>query len=246
MPPAITPTTLGDLRAALIERCQLDINDPRARPAVLNVFINDAVCRFDIANPNSWPWDWRDSGWLPLAAGTGSPYIWTPETYVSKVVRILISNTAGSWQMPLERISREEQLDRYPRDSDVRTPRTYALMGFNLTGAVTEPTVAAYIRPKPDVDYRIRIAGYRPIQPFTSDADPDPLLTDYQIDDWAQLVVEWAAHLVYRASEDLSEALAAQAAFTQGVLDMRRQSRRVYGAGVTSHMVDIDMTAPSP
>src|SRR5258708_37664762 len=97
------PVNLGDLRSALIERCQLDTNDPRAVPAVLNALINEAVAHFDMANPHQWPWSYKDTGWQTLPAAT------TSVTYalglLAKIDYILLGDTAGSWEYPLVRLA---------------------------------------------------------------------------------------------------------------------------------------------
>lgn len=231
-----TPQNLGDLRAALISRCQLDAGDPRAQAAVLNPIIAEACIRFDMANPHTWPWDALESGFLPLNPGSGNPYIWTPSTFPSKVRYITISDAAATWQFPMQRMTREQQLGEYPDDSQTGTPRTYALGGYDLFGAA-EPTVAAFFRPMPDVAYRINIVGYMPVPTFTADSDPDPALRDFQIDDWSDAALEYAAHIVYRGREDVSEAAAASNAFDAAVVSMRRTARRIFGAGVTMRPV---------
>lgn len=229
-----TPRTLADLRAALRERCRLDQSDPRATDTILDPIIREAVAKFDLANPHPWPWLWKDSGWQTLLAGTGS-YLWSVSSYVEKVDGIFLSNTDATWQWPLERRSRPEQLHDYPLDSEGGQPRSYALMAFDLYDEPSFPvdlTIVAYLRPVPNTDYRIRITGWSPSAAFIDDTDPNVALDDLQIDDWSQTVLEYAASLVFRAVEDLSDAIAAQNVFNADVLGMRRNARRMFGAGI--------------
>lgn len=240
MPVETAPNTLGTLRAALIERCQLDTNDPRANTASLNAIINEAISRFDMAEHRGWPWDYTDSNatGIPLLinAATPDPYPWDPSTFpfVAKVRHVLITDLAATWQFPLERMSRDEQLTNYPLDSQRGTPRTFALMGLE-NPAADQPGVAMYLRPRPDQPYNLTIAGHAPIPTLAADGDPDVTVApfnDWQIDDWSDIALEYAAHLVYRGADDLSEAISAKGAFDADVLGMRRVARRTTGAGI--------------
>lgn len=229
-----TPTNLGQLRAALIERCLLDPADPDAQPAALNPIINEAIARFDLAEPRGWPWDWQDGFWQPIGTATPDPtQTWGPTGFVSKVRYVLLGAATPSqapvWQEPLEQVSREQQLRDYPLDNVRGRPRCYSIIGQD--GATTEPIIAMYLRPLPDMSYQLRIAGFAAISDLVADNKPSATLNDFQIEDWAQLVIEWAAALVYRGRGDLAEAIAAAANFTAGVLELRRGQRRRYGAG---------------
>lgn len=227
-----TPIDLGTMRAALITRCQLDPTDPRAQPAVLNPMIAEAVQRFDVGNPQIWPWDFVTGTPVTIDTTTTDPFTWAMSTKVAKVRYALLGDTAGTWQYPLERVTRAEQLDRFPLDSDRGVPRTFAIQGFNDAGANGEPTVAMYLRPQADVPYKLTVAGYLPIPVLTADTDPISSVNDYQIDDWSVTVIEYAAHLVYRAREDLSEAVSCKQSFDQDVLELRRYARRTIGPGI--------------
>jgi len=227
---AATPTTLVDLRAALRERCQLDTNDPRATNTNLNTIINEAVARFDIADPRGWPWDWLSTT-VAVNGATTSPLLFTQSSIAHKIRYVLLGDANGLWQYPLERVGREEQLDRYPLDSQRGVPRTYALMGADV-GGQTEPYTALHIAPAPDRPYNLVIGGFRLIPTLVADADPATATNDFQIGDWSPSALEYAAHLVYRAREDLSEAVSALSAFDADVIGMRRFARRTYGAGV--------------
>lgn len=234
------PLTLADLRAALIDRCQLDPASPRAAAAVMNPIINEAITRFGIAEPNGWPWDFAESDWMPLTAASSDPFVWASGSFPPRVRYILLSNVDATWVYPLERISRDAQLNLYPRDSERRVPQTFAMMGFDLG---TEPGVAAFFRPLPDVDYRINIGGYQPMPALVADSDPDPE-ADRQIDDWNDTMLEYAASLVYRSHNDLSEAVAASSTFDADILSLRRWARRNVGPGITGHPMTAGLDAP--
>lgn len=225
-----TPTTLGDLRDALIERCQLDPADPRATAAFLNPIINESISRFDMANPQIWPWDAHESGPQTLDTATSDPVI-QPLSAIGKVRYILLGDPTGTWLQPLERMTREQQLREYPLDDQRGRPMTYALLGYPLANQ-NDPTVAIFFRPLPDVSYRVTWGSWLPVPLLVSDADPDPHTNDYMLGDWSSTALEYAAHLVYRGREDLSEAQAAKTAFDGDIVDARRWSRRTYGAGI--------------
>lgn len=240
-----TPTNLGELRAALIERCQLDPNDPDAAAALLNADINEAIQRFDMANPSAWPWDWQDGLWNPIGVGTPDPQVWGPTLFVSKIRDVFIGSPtptdAPTWQAHLQRMTREEQLERWPTDNARGQPASYSIGGVD---GATEPNIALYLRPLADQPYQLRIVGFQPINDLAADDKPNPVINDYQIDDWAQLVLEYAAFLTYRRYDDLSEAVAAKAVFDQGVLELRRQQRRTLGAGVPGRTIATELDTP--
>lgn len=228
MPVIGLPTTLSMLRQALIDRVYLDATDPRVATSNLNAIINEAICRYDVAQPTGWPWDFQLLT-QTLSAGSGSPLLLPPATTVNKLAWIMLENTAQTWEFPLERLSREEQLERYPMDNQTGVPKSYALMGAD---GATEPQMACYFRPLPDVDYLITIGGFRCIPDLVNDGDPDPTVNDFQIDDWNMCILEYAAHLLYRATDDLSEAVSANLDFNAQLLEDRKGARRTYGAGV--------------
>lgn len=235
MPPVGQPVNLGELRQALIDRCYLDANDPRLDTANLNRYINEAVQRFDVAHPNGWPWDFVTTT-VTLTAGTnlltGAPGI---SGFPHKVAWMLVGDTALSWQYPIERLTREEQLDRYPQDSTRGIPQTYSLMGYPDFYATGEPLMQVNFRPAANVDYKVTIGGWSLIPEFTLDGQPDPQIPgDYMIGDWNTAIIEYAAYLVYRGAEDLSEAMSALADFNGQVLGLRKSTRRTYGPGVGS------------
>lgn len=232
MPVIGQPINLGLLRQALIDRCYLDAGDPRLDSANLNRILNEAMQRFDVAAPGGWPWDWTV---FPTFVSPGQAIVsWGPSAIVHKVSYILIGDQNGQWQFPIERLTREEQLDRYPLDSDQRTPQTYAIMGYPDGGALGEPTTALHLRPIPNDIYAITIAGWQLIPEFVADADPVPTVNDRMISDWNPAIIEYAAALIYRAADDLSEAVSALTDFDAQVLAMRKSSRRTYGPGVAN------------
>lgn len=238
----MTPNDLAELRAALIERCQLDSAPPS--DASLNADLNEAIARFDMAMPQGWPWDFLEGGAVgmaPLIPSSPDPYVWALSDVVSKIRYVLLASIDGLWKYPLERVTRLEQLERYPDDLLRGTPRTYAL---GAADGPDEPKMAVFFRPLPDVDYELLIGGIAPVPIITSDVAPAANPNDYQLEDWSTPVIEYAAALTYRANGNISEAVAASAAFDAMVLEQRRWARREYGAGVGSRAVAQDPSLP--
>jgi hypothetical protein len=223
------PVNLGLLRQALIDRCYLDANDPRLDSGSLNRIINEAMQRFDVASPTGWPWQWIKYSAPVPAGGALTSWAFGSGGGPHKIAYVLVADQAGTWQFPIERLTREEQLDRYPKESLRGVPQTYALTGWASSG---EPVVATWFRPIPDVQYQITIAGWMLVPELTADNQPVPAQSDYQIGDWNAAIVEYAAALVYRAADDLSEAVSALTDFDAQVLGMRRTKRRTIGEGV--------------
>lgn len=237
----MAPNTLATLRSALIERCQLDTTNPRTDTATLNSILNEAISRFEIADPHCWPWDWIDTGQLAIDTSTPDPYSWQPgdDLFPQKVRDAFISDATQTWQFPLERMARHEQLIRYGRDSEVGTPRTYALCGVdNPAGDL--PGVAMFLRPRPDRAYKLRLTGFANMPTLVSDLDPNPAVNDRQIDDWSDIVLEYAAHIIYRGAVDLSEAVSAMQAFDADVLSARKTAPRTWGAAFGNRPSAVD------
>lgn len=226
------PLTLIDMRAALRERTQLDPNDPRATDAVLNVLINAAMHRFQIANPVGWPWDfseWQvtctvgvDTVQFSVGAGPAEP---------TKIRYVILQHPNGIWEYPLDRKTRFDQLSMWPLDSEGGGPRTYSLLGQS---ALVSGTVGMCmkLRPVPDQPYTLLIGGATPSPDLVADTDPQVSTNDYMISDWSDTVLSYAAYLVYRQRYDLAEALlGSKAAFDADVLETRRTSRLKIGVG---------------
>jgi hypothetical protein len=226
------PVTLIDMRAALRERCQLDTNDPRATNAILNRLINAALHRFQVANPNGWPWDFAEAtvaltigtDTIPLPIGTGAGH-------PTKIRYAVLQHPDGTWEYPLERTTRWDQLSRYPRDGEQGAPRTFALLGQSSSiSGVTGMQVR--LRPAPDLAYNLVIGGAMPSDDFVNDTDPATGTNDYMIGDWVDTLLDYAAYLVFRARGDLAEAmLGAEAGFNEAVIEARRTARVILGPG---------------
>lgn len=225
------PISLIDMRAALRERTQLAANDPRGTDAALNRQINFAMHRWQIANPHGWPWDFSESSTTltigvdtvtySLGMGAGAP---------TKIRYAVLRHPSGLWEYPLERMTRADQLERWPLDSEGGGPRAYSLMGTsgNVGGVLG---VVLKLRPKPDIAYSLLIGAQTPGADLAADTDPNPAVNDYMIGDWIDPVLDYAAHLIYRSREDLAEAVGSRASFDEAVLETRRTVRLVMGAG---------------
>ena len=242
------PVELLDLRAAVREWCQLDVNDPRATDAILNSYIIAAFCRFTVANPVGWSWDKAytatSTPWQVTAASGGDFFYHygadpnlaaSPGQFWTRIRTIELVDSNGQTRIPLERLTRAEQLCRFPRDSEKRTPRTWSLTGFR-NGAFpgTGDLVVARFRPKPDVNYTARVYGTLPLGPLVADNDPDGAagVRDNQIAQWSDCIVAYAAFLVLRARGDLAEAyLGAKQYFDEQVMALRKTNRIRVGAG---------------
>lgn len=231
-----TPVNLLQLRTALREFCQLDVNDPRNSDAALNRLINAAMHRFQIANPNGWPWDYAeiatslagsaDTVSLQLGAGAGTP---------TKIRSVLLQHTSGLWEYPIERVTRYEALDAYPSDSETAAPKVYSLMG-DVAPSSGYPVLKLVFRPKADITYNLVIGMQSPLDDLS--ADTDPLTADHDIGQWSSAVLDYAAFLVWRAREALAEAmLGAKTQFDEEVKDLRRSSRSTLGPGIGSRPV---------
>lgn len=224
-----TPVTLAELRTALIERCQLDTNDPMAVPPVLDRNINAAVCRFSIADPHGWPWDFQEVGNV-LPAGASTVVFDGSNPVPTKIRYVALQNTSVLWEYPLERVTRFDQLERYPNDSERGAPRTYSLVGREATGGA--PGLVIAFRPVPDIDYQLVIGMQLPLDELVNDTDPDPE-ADHEFDAWSSSVLAFAAYLTYRMRSDLPEAVTgALAEFDSGVLVQRRTARSTFGPGL--------------
>lgn len=229
-----TPAILSELRTALRIRCQLDPNDPRAADALLNSDINYAIDRFTVANPQGWPWDIIEDSTVTLVAGATSQIL---NAKWRKVRYIILEDVAGGWQYPLERVQRLEQIERYPDVTRTGSPRCYSLLG-NPGNA--DQIIVRY-GPIPDLAYPITIGGWVPSLVITSDAQLQNPNSDYMIQEYADIILEYAAFLQYRKNNALSEAIAAKAMFDTEVLRLRRTVRRTAGLSVGQNPVADDI-----
>lgn len=231
-----TPINLGQMRTALQEMTQLDVNDPRNNPTTLNRFLNAAMHRFQISNPNGWPWDFIESG----GALTAGQHVFDFQLgggvgfFPLKCRYVILQDANGAWEYPLERVTRADQLSRYPKDNETGAPKCYTILGKD--GAVgNEPVMRMEFRPAADVAYNFVTGFQAPLQDMVADADPDASLggDDFGVDMWSSSVLDYAAFLLYRSRDDLAEALlGAKADFDSGVLQMRRTVRNVVGPGI--------------
>lgn len=238
-----TPANLVQLRTALREFCQLDANDPHNSDAALNRLINAAMHRVQIANPNGWPWDFAevqsslaasaDTISLQVGAGAGTP---------TKVRRVVLQHTSGLWEYPLERVTRWQALDAYPKDSETGTPKVYSLMGgVNPTSGY--PVLNIVFRPHADITYNVTIGMQSPLDDLTADTDPTP--DDHMFDTWSSSVLDYAAFLVWRAREALAEAmLGAKQQWDAGIMDLRRSTRLTIGPGIGQRPTADDSQIP--
>lgn len=231
------PLSLLDMRAALRERTQLDVNDPRAADAVLNRLINAAMHRFQIADPNGWPWDFAEVSYTCVPAVEA---MLLNTTGLVKVRYVILRHPSGIWEYPLERVTRYDQLCRYPRDGETGPPRTYCLIADDGVGGVA-PTIEMHLRPKPDVAYTVLLGAQSPRDDLVASADPAATVNAYMISEWSDTVLDYAAFLVYRARDDFAESsLGAKAAFDAAVLRLRRTARVTVGAGIPGRPVADD------
>lgn len=238
-----TPTNLVQMRTALREFCQLDVNDPRNSDAALNRLINAGMHRVQIANPNGWPWDYTETVFslgagadtipLQIGAGTGTP---------TKVRRVILQHTSGLWEYPIERVTRYEALDAFPKDSETGVPKVYSLMG-GVAPTSGYPVLNIVFRPHADIAYNVLLGMQAPADDLSADTDPTPY--DYMLDTWSSSILDYAAFLVWRAREALAEAmLGAKAQFDAGILDLRRSVRTVVGPGIGERPVSDDSELP--
>lgn len=245
-----TPTIRSQLRTALIERCQLDTNDPRADVTTLNGFITAALLRFQMANPLGWPWDWIENNGLTLPAGTAVIQLRDTQqaglTSAIKIREVILRNSTDTWQWPVERVQRSEQLQRFPLLTERGTPRTVAIVpAFYDTAAPLSSGPQMFFAPIPDVDYLVTARMLDPLgYLFTGDSDPVLTNRDPQFDLWADAALEYAACLVYRAHGDIADAIAAKTSFDAEVLRLRRNSNRVRGPGYGENPVADEWIAP--
>jgi hypothetical protein len=247
------PLNQSDLRDAIREWCQLDVNDPRATDAILNDYINAAIHRFQVANPLGWSWDRK----MPVANATAWFLGAGVETFFSplgggideaggnapiaacRIRSIELLNDALTYKYPLERVSRDEQLRRFPRDSERRTPHTYSITGYDNGGDLTS-FFAVRFRPIPDAIYHAVVWVLDPLGDLSGDNSPNGAggLQDNQIAQWSDCIVAYAAFLVFRARGDLAESyLGAKQYFDQQVLALRKTNRIRVGAGVGNNPV---------
>lgn len=230
-----TPTNLGQLRSALVERCQLDTNDPRASAATLDMLINMALRCFQVANPLGWAWDFTETACATIAGDERLPLAF--EEW-SKIRYVVLRETISGVKYPLERLTRAEQLERYPNDSEQRTPVTFSILGS------WEPLqYIVRFRPVPDAVYALTIGGRRGSAGFIAITDPLDTDDDYMLEHWSDVVLEYAAYLCYRSRGDLAEAVAAKAAYDAEVMRLRRAGRRTVGAGVGQRPVNDELRA---
>lgn len=236
-----TPTNLVQLRTALREFCQLDVNDPRNSDAALNRLINAAMHRVQVANPNGWPWDYaevaaslpagNDTITLQIGAGNGTP---------TKVRNMILQHTSGLWEYPIERVTRFEALDAFPKDSETGAPKVYSLMG-GVAPVSGYPVLKIVFRPHADITYNVVIGMQSPADDLSADTDPTPY--DYMIDTWSASVLDYAAFLAWRAREALAEAmLGAKTQFDAGIMDLRRSVRSTVGPGIPQRPLADDRT----
>lgn len=226
------PATLVEMRAELRQRCQLDVNDPRATDAILNRIINFAMHRFQIANPNGWPWDFSE--WTTTATIGVDTYPFSIGAGVAlptKVRYVMLRDPAGAFEYPLDRVTRYDQLERYPNDSEGGGPRTFCLLGQSAAAGGTVG-MCMKLRPTPDKAYGLRIGGATPSADLVADTDPQVATNDFMISDWVDTMLMYAAFLVYRMRVDLAEAvLGSKAEFDADVIETRRTVRTKMGAG---------------
>jgi hypothetical protein len=244
------PTTLADLRAAVREWCQCDVNDPRASDAILNTYINAAIHRFTVGNPQGWSWDkmYSTDNLLTLVAGVELVTLHNggelgglsgDDSWV-RIRSLELIHPSGAWRIPLERITRTEQLSRFPQDSDRRMPRTYSIMGYPYPTPNTADLFAVRFRPVPDLAYKVRVYGTSPMPNLVNDGDPGGAsgFNDWQLGQWADVVVTYASFLLLRARGDVGEAwLGAKSYFDEAVMALRKTNRIRVGAGIGNNPI---------
>lgn len=230
------------MRAALIERCQLDSNDPRAGPGPLNAIIMAALHRFQVANPHAWPWDTIETTYTATAT---AEKISTPIYVTTKVKYLIINEPGNATRWPLERMTRAAQLANYPSDLERRMPRTFSILGdgYQTPGVgAADASMAIWLRPIPDRTYTLTAGVVRPMPEPPTDADPGSQF--YMIDAWIDCVIEYAAMLIYRSHSDLAEAvLGSKSVFDAEVMRLRRGVRGTAGYSAGPHTVADGMGA---
>lgn len=230
-----TPTVLSELRTALRERCQLDAADPRATDAIVTDALNAAWHRLDVSNPHGWPWDIYEYDGT-LAAGTDSALFLLEgaDSFVS-FRSVILGDPNGQWSAPLERLARHEQQSRYPSDSEVGIPQTWSVNGYGLTYAAV-----LKFAPVPTVNYPFTVRGSRLHSDLVLATDPGPAVLvaepgDFRLPEYADALIEYAAYVMYRARNELADAMAARATFDDEVLRLRTNVRLTAGAGVGTY-----------
>lgn len=233
------PVSLIDMRAALRERTQLDINDPRATNAILNRVLNAAMHRFQIANPNGWPWDFFEQT-VTLTIGNDKVSFAVDESplSVTKVRYAILQHPAGTWEYPLERMTRADQLERWPLDSEGGGPRAFSLSGKSTLSQTAALQIS--LRPAPDLAYGLTVGVQGSPPELSADTDPDPAVNDHMIGEWSDTFLDYAAFITYRMRGDIGEALAAKEAFGEAVIAMRRTARLTMGPGRSMNPVADD------